>query len=58
MLVGAGNTELFTYDVLGLDNKEHKDVQSVVDEYANLISKQIQHDFFIEPEGATPPKSS
>lgn len=45
VLVGAGNTELFTHDILGLYNGEHEHVQSAVDAEANLISRQIQRDF-------------
>ena len=45
ILVGAGNTELFTHDVLGLDKGDHEHGQSVVDAEANLISRPIQHDF-------------
>jgi Zn finger protein HypA/HybF involved in hydrogenase expression len=41
MLVGAGNTELFVRDVLGLD----KGGQSAVDADANLISRPIQLSF-------------
>jgi hypothetical protein len=45
ILVGAGNTELFTQDVLGLDRRDHEHGQSVVDPDANLISRPIQLDF-------------
>jgi len=45
LLVGAGNTELFAHDVLGLDKDDHKHGQSAVDEEANLISRSIQLDF-------------
>jgi len=45
ILVGAGNTELFTHDVLGLDKGDHEHGQSVVDAEANLISRQIQLEF-------------
>lgn len=45
ILVGAGNTELFTHDVLGLDKGDHEHGQSAVDAEANLISRPIQHDF-------------
>jgi hypothetical protein len=45
ILVGAGNTELFTHDVLGLDNQDNEYGQPVVDEDANLISRQVQSDF-------------
>ncbi len=42
VLVGAGNTELFIYDVLELDKKDHELTRSVVDAEANLISQQVQ----------------
>ena len=45
ILVGAGNTELFTHDVLGLDKRDHEHGQSAVDAEANLISRPIQRDF-------------
>ena len=45
LLVGAGNTEIFTHDVLGLDNPDLDDDQSVVDAGANLHSRPIQGDF-------------
>jgi len=45
LLVGAGNTELFTHDVLDLDNGDHKHDQSIIDAYANLVSKQAQAKF-------------
>jgi len=45
LLVGAGNTELFTHDVLGLDKGGNEHVQAVVDADANLISRTIQRDF-------------
>ena len=45
ILVGAGNTELFTRDVLGLDKGDHEHGQSAVDAQANLISRPIQHKF-------------
>jgi len=45
LLVGAGNSELFTHDVLGLDKGEHEHSQSAVDAGANLISRTIQRDF-------------
>ena len=45
LLVGAGNTELFTHDILGLDGGEHGHGQSAVDEDANLISRQLQSSF-------------
>ncbi|MET0101172.1 MAG: hypothetical protein ABW078_05510 [Sedimenticola sp.] len=45
LLVGAGNTELFTRDVLGLDTGDHSQEQSAVDADANLISRQFQRSF-------------
>lgn len=45
LLVGAGNTELFTHDVLGLDDDDHIHSQSVVDADAYLVSRPIQLDF-------------
>ena len=45
ILVGAGNTEMFTHDVLGLDKGDHEHGQSVVDAEANLISRHIQLKF-------------
>jgi len=45
LLIGAGNTELFTHDVLGLDEGDHEHGQSVVDAKANLINRQIQLGF-------------
>lgn len=45
ILVGAGNTELFTHDVLGLDKVDHEHGQSAVDADANLISRPMQFDF-------------
>jgi hypothetical protein len=45
LLVGAGNTELFTHDVLGLDNPDQEHDRSIVDADANLIARPIQHDF-------------
>ncbi len=44
ILVGAGNTELFTHDVLGLDKQDDEHGQTVVDEDASLISRPIQSD--------------
>ncbi|CAB5108053.1 FIG00920482: hypothetical protein [Olavius algarvensis associated proteobacterium Delta 3] len=44
LLEGARNTEMFTHDVLGLDNGDHEHGQSVVDAEANLIGRQIQLD--------------
>jgi len=45
LLVGAGNTELFTRDVLGLDTGNHSQKQLVIDADANLISSQHQRSF-------------
>ena len=45
ILVGSGNTELFTKDVLGLDKKCSEIGNAVVDSEANLISRPIQLDF-------------
>ncbi len=45
ILVGAGNTELFTHDVLGLDRRDDEHGQPAIDEDANLTSRQIQSDF-------------
>lgn len=45
VLVGAGNTELFTHDVLSLDSSDHEHTQEVVDADANLISRTVQRDF-------------
>jgi hypothetical protein len=45
ILIGAGNTELFTHDVLGLDRRDDEHGQPIVDEDANLTSRQIQSDF-------------
>lgn len=42
ILVGAGNTELFVHDVLGLDNE---DCKAVVDADAILISRPTQLNF-------------
>ena len=42
ILLGAGNTEVFTYDVLALDGS---DDQQEVDGDANLNSRQVQSDF-------------
>ncbi len=44
VLVGAGNTELFTHDILGLDKRDNIHGQSVVDAEAYLISRPIQRD--------------
>ena len=45
LLVGAGNTELFTHDVLGLDDGYHVHSQSAVDAEAYLISRPKQLEF-------------
>jgi len=45
ILVGAGNTELFTHDVLGLDTRSDEYGEATVDEDAKLSSRQIQSDF-------------
>lgn len=45
ILVCAGNTELFTHDVLGLDRRDDEHGQPTVDEDANLTSREIQSDF-------------
>ena len=45
ILVGAGNTELFTHDVLGLDRLDDENGQTVVDEDASLIFRPTQSDF-------------
>lgn len=45
ILVGAGNTELFTRDVLGLDIGDDQPRDSIVDARAKLTSRQIQSDF-------------
>ncbi len=45
ILVGAGNTELFTNDVLGLNRRDNEHGQPTVDEDANLNSRQIQSEF-------------
>lgn len=42
ILVGSGNTELFTKDILSLDKKYHKLSHAVVDLQGNLISRPIQ----------------
>lgn len=42
VLVGAGNTELFTHDILRLDNQNREYSQPVVDSDANLISLPVQ----------------
>jgi hypothetical protein len=45
LLLGAGNTELFTHDILRLDGGDHVHSQSVVDPDANLISRPLQSCF-------------
>ena len=45
LLVGAGITEVFTRDVLGIDSGDHSQEQSAVDADANLISRQLQRIF-------------
>ena len=45
LLVGAGNTELFTHDILRLDEGGNVHNPSAVDEEANLISRQHQSSF-------------
>lgn len=45
ILVGAGNTELFTHDILGLDRQDDENVRSAVDGNANLIARPIQLEF-------------
>ena len=45
ILVGAGNTELFTHDVLQLDRQDDDHDQTIVDEDAKLASRQVQIDF-------------
>ena len=45
LLVGAGNSELFTHDILGLDNQGEDPSQPAVDTDANLISRQHQSKF-------------
>ena len=45
ILVSAGNTELFTHDVLGLDMGDHEHDRSAVNADAKLISRPIQGDF-------------
>ena len=44
LLVGAGNTEIFTHDVLGLDRWNDQPGTPIVDEYANLTSRPVQRD--------------
>ena len=45
ILVGGGNTELFTHDVLGLDSRADENGLPIVDEGANLTSRRIQSVF-------------
>lgn len=45
LLVGAGNTELFTHDILRLDKRNHARDQSAVDADANLVSRHLQRGF-------------
>ncbi len=45
LLVGAGNTELFTHDILGLDRGDNTHDQLAVDVDANLVSRQFQRGF-------------
>ena len=45
LLVGAGNSELFTHDILGLDSQDKEPSQPVVNAAGNLTSPQIQSDF-------------
>jgi len=45
LLVGGGNTELFTHDVLRLDRREDEHGQRTVAADAKLTSRQIQSDF-------------
>ncbi len=45
ILVGAGNTELFTRDVLALDGRDSENGQSAVDADARLFSRPIQLNF-------------
>jgi hypothetical protein len=45
LLVSAGNSEIFTHDVLGLDAKDDSRGQSAVDADANLIARQRQCSF-------------
>jgi len=45
LLVGTGNSELFTHDILGLDSQDEEPSQPVVDADGNLTSRQIQSDF-------------
>jgi hypothetical protein len=45
LLVGAGNSEVFTHDVLGLDGGRSCTGQATVDADANLISRPLQSCF-------------
>ncbi len=45
ILVGAGNTELFTRDVLRLDGQDSENGQSAVDADARVLSRPIQINF-------------
>ena len=45
LLVGAGNSELFAHDILGLDSQDEEPSQPVVDADGSLTSRQIQSDF-------------
>ena len=45
LLVGAGNSELFTHDILGLDSQDEEPSEPVVDADGKLNSRQIQSDF-------------
>jgi hypothetical protein len=45
ILVGSGNTELFTIDILDLDKKYHGFIQAAVDSEANLTSQPMQLKF-------------
>jgi hypothetical protein len=51
ILAGAGNTELFTRDILGLDKQDQNLVQSVVDTDANLIGRPRQLGFDFQCKG-------
>ena len=45
LLIGAGNAELFTHDILGLDGGDHVHCQSAGDADTKLISRQLQSSF-------------
>ncbi|MET0105530.1 MAG: DUF723 domain-containing protein [Sedimenticola sp.] len=45
VLVGSGNTELFTHDILRLDKQSREYSEPVVDADASLISRPVQHGF-------------